>query len=259
MLGYILNEDIYTYWVPDDRGKEYPSNIFDYINFPKNLIFVSYDEYKKLDYKKLDYRWVFHGFDYIPETIFRSLTEDKQIMCSYEEMLAYYQKACNEMFYKKKLPDIIKKRLGIIHIRRGDKGTNNNHNQKIINILNNKELQKICDNFIITCDNISDYSKYSGKFMKVNFSDDVKVRTLEEFFTYSHCKIIIQSVVEPGLMGGWSGFSYVPFQLGLALYPDNPPILISLSEEKENTRLTNAKEYANRPLFNVLHYPLIFK
>ncbi len=46
MLGYMLNEDIYTYWVTDtDRSKEYPSNILDYIHFPKNLLFVSQDEY----------------------------------------------------------------------------------------------------------------------------------------------------------------------------------------------------------------------
>jgi len=259
MLGYIFNEDIYTYWISDNNwGKKYPSNIFDYINFPKNLIFVSYDEYKKLDYKELDYRWVYHGFDYIPETMFKSLSEDTQITCSYEEMIAYYQKACNEMFYKKTLPDIIKNRFGIIHIRRGDKGKNNNHNHKIINVLNNKDAQKICEKFIITSDDISEYLKYSGNIIKVNYSDDDKVRTLEEFFTYSHCKIIVQSIVEPGTYGGWSGFSYVPFQLGLALYPDDPPILISLSEEHENTRLTYAKKYSNRPLFNVFHYPLTF-
>ena len=93
--------------------------------------------------------------------------------------------------------------------------------------------------------------------MKVNFSDDTKVRTLQEFFIYPHCKIIVQSIVELGTYGGWSGFSYVPFQLGLALYPQNPPILISLSEDKENTRLTYARKYANRPLLNILHYPLL--
>ena len=153
---------------------------------------------------------------------------------------------------------IIKKRVGTIHIRRGDKGTNNMHNQKILNILNNKKLQKKCDKFIITSDDISEYSKYTEKIMKVNFSDDAKVRTLEDFFTYSHCKIIVQSIVDSGKYGGWNGFSCVPFQLGLALYPDNPPILISLSEEKENTRMTYAKQWANRPLFNVKHYPLTF-
>jgi len=254
MLGYIFNEDIYTTWEERGRSKDYPSNIFDYIHFPKNLIFVSNNEYEKLDCKYLDYRWVYHGLDYIPETIFKSLSEDKHITCSYEEMFAYYQKACNEMFYKKTLPDIINKRLGIIHIRRGDKGTNNNHNQKIINILNNRELIKICDKFIITSDDSSEYSKYCENHEKINFSDDSKVRTLEEFFIYSHCKIIVQSIIEPGTYGGWSAFSYVPFQLGLAQYPNNPPILITLSEEKENTRLTYARKYANRPLFNILHY-----
>lgn len=257
MLGYIYNKDIYTFWIYDNlRGNEYPSNILDYINFPKNIKFVSKDEYDKLEYNRLEFKWVYHGFDFIPETIYKSLFEAKQIVCSYEEMLIYYKKACNEISYKKKLPDIIKERPGILHIRRGDKGTNNTHNHKIINILNNPKIQKKCSKIIITSDDISEYSKYAEQLTKVSFSDNIKIRTLEEFFTYSHCKIIVQSIIEPGTYGGWSSFSYIPFQLGLALYPDNPPILISLSEESENTRLTYAKQYVNMPLFNVVHFPI---
>ena len=91
MLGYIYNKDIYTYWVYNNKwGKEYPSTIFDYINFPDNLKFVSRDEFNKLDCKMLEYRWVHGSFDQIPETIYKSLSEDKHITCSYEEMLDIY-------------------------------------------------------------------------------------------------------------------------------------------------------------------------
>ena len=173
-------------------------------------------------------------------------------------MLAFYKKSCSQMFYKKVLPDIIENRPGIIHIRRGDKAINNNinHDNKINNILNNNRVQKICDKFIITSDDPSEYSKYVKNVVNINYSTDPKIRTLEEFFICSHCKIIVQSIIQLGPSGGWSGFSYIPFQLGLALYPNDPPILISLSEEKENTCLTKAKQYANRPLFNIVHYPL---
>lgn len=262
MLGYIYDKTIYTTWIYNNiRGGEYPSNILEYINFPNNLKFVSQDEFDKLEYAKLEFRWVYHAFDQIPETMYKSLYDDKQINCSYEEMLRCYKKACSEMFYKKTLPGIITTRPGIIHIRRDDKGCALNHTPKIINLLNDPRILKICQKFIITTDDSREIAQFNdNKIIKVEFSENIKIRTLEEFFVYSHCKIIIQSVgssgkgAEVGSWGGWSGFSYIPFQLGLTLYPNDPPIFISLSEESENTRLTCARKYADRPLFNVLHY-----
>ena len=57
--------------------------------------------------------------------------------------------------------------------------------------------------------------------------------------------------------GGWSGFSYVPFQLGLAEYSDDKPKLISCNTDKENGRFTFAKKYVGRPLFNIFTYDTI--
>lgn len=265
MLGYIYNKKIYTYWRLKKcrRGKDYPSNIFDYINFPSNLIFVSEEEYTKLNFPNLQKRgYVYHGFDFIPETVYKILSDQGHITCSYEEMLFYYRKSCNEMFYKKELPSLYKSRPVILHMRRGDKTKKKRerHNDRIKNIFNNEKIKQVCDNIIVTTRNNKDIKWVEDNFinsiLKVNFSEDVKIRTLEEFFFYSHCKIIFQSVVQSGKIGGWSCFSYVPFQLGLALYPNDPPILISLSEEKENTRMTFAKKYVKRNLFNIYHWPI---
>jgi len=257
MIGYINNFDVYTTWIYDNNwGRQYPSNIFDYIHFPENIKFISNDEFVKLDCQELKYRWVYHGFDYIPETIYRSLSEDGQIQCSYDEMLSYYRRACRELYYKPKLPDAIKVRPSIIHLRRGDKGSNNHHKQRLVKLLTDDKIKTICKNYVVTSDENIHIDGYdiSDIIIKPDFSNDIKIRTLEEFFFYSHCKVIIQSVVELGNYGGWTGFSYVPFQLGMALYPDSPPILISLSHDNEQTRFTCARFYAKRNLTNVIMY-----
>lgn len=262
MLGEIYNKDIYTTWIDQDPLHHmsflYPDNIFEYIQFPRRLKFVTEEEFNKLNYPHLDYRWVYHGFDQIPETMYKNLYEDGHIKCSYQEMLIVYRNVCKQLYYKKELPPIYKERPCIIHLRRGDKGTNNTHDERIINVYN--KYKKDNPNWVITTDgDIPQIIKnHIPNIIIPQFSTDYKVRTLEEFFLYSHAKIIIQSVVEPGKYGGWSGFSYIPFLLGLSLYENNQPLLVSMSDDKENTRLTYMKEYAECNLYNVIMYNIVF-
>ena len=255
MLGEIKKIDIYTTWIINNRWtSKYPDDIFDYISFPKRLKFVSEEEFKKLRMPELKYRWVYHGFDYMPESIYKSLMEDKDINCTYDEMLEIYRKVSKELFYKKDLPIEFKDRPGIIHMRRGDKGNNNIHADEIINIV--EKLKNNIQNWVITSDSpvSSKICDAIPNLLKPNWSDDIKIRTLEEFFSYSHSSIIIQSVGGLGNYGGWSGFSYVPFQLGLSIYKESPGKLISCSRDEQDTRLTHAKKYVENKLYNIFMY-----
>jgi len=253
MIAEIKDIYIYTTWIYNNGwGRQYPSNILNYIQFPKRLIFISDDEYNKLELNELNYRWVYHGFDYIPETIYKSLFEDKYIQCSYDEMYKSYCKICREMIYKKLLPDGWQNRYSMIHTRRGDKKSDDTiqHIERIKNI-----ACKFSDNkWIQTTDGSNEEYNITKKAYPC-WNVNPKIRALEEFFYYKHAKIIIQSVgCNKIKYGGWSGFSYVPFQLGLAEYQDNKPILISCNIDEENSRLTFAKKYVNKSLLNIFMY-----
>ena len=261
MLGEILNVDIYTTWIYKqrsygERGSQYPNNIEEYINFPVRLKFVSQNELDNLNIGWLNYRWVYHGFDYIPETIYKSLKEDNTINCTFDEMISIYKKVCKELYYKKDLPKELISRQGIIHLRRGDKENNTNHNDKIINLVN-KYNNKV-SNWIITSDSEipKNLIKKIPNIIYPKWSSDNKIRTLEEFFAYSYSSIIIQSVnlQKDANWSGWAGYSYVAFQVGLSKFEENPPILISCNIDEENTRLTYAKQYAERELKNIFMY-----
>ena len=249
LLSEIYNIEIYTTWEKSDRGNEYPDNIFEFIKFPDRLIFVSEEEYDNLsNVPELQFRWVYHGYDYIPETLHRSLTEDKQINMSSEDMMKAYNKICNQIEYKKDLPRGWENRPNIIHIRRGDKKRNiDNHKERIQTIINKYKNEE----WIITSDD-DIYNLDIPNLIKPKWNKDNKIRTLEEFFYYKHCRKIIQSVLGKKMGGGWSGFSYVPFKLGQAKYNNDKPILFSCCKDEEKTRFTHAKSYANKPLENIL-------
>jgi hypothetical protein len=257
MIGEIIKKDIYTTWVLNSvRGGEYPENILDYINFPSRLKFVSEEEFKLLDKPELNFTVFYHGFDYIPESIYKSLIKDKIIKCSFEEMMNTYRKVSKELFYKKNLQIENNLRPGIIHLRRGDKGNNIDHNERILKLvekINTKNWVIISDSEIppILLNNVP-------FLLEPKWSSDPKVKTLEQFFFCSNCSIIIQSVNYQNEIGsewsGWCGFSYVAFQLGLAKYVDNPPKLISCNLDKDNTRFTYARKYTGIDLFNVFMY-----
>ena len=253
MLGYIYDATVYTYWDKNGWSGEYPADIHEYIQFPKNLVFVAQEEFDALEAPLLEYRWVYHGFDYIPETLYRSLVEDGQISCSFPKMIGFYRRACREMTYKKLLPRVIATRPGALHLRRGDKGTCSEHDNRIRRLITDPKMQHKCKAFIVLSDSQADRDKYAPD--QHCFSRDPKVAALEEFFTCAHCKIIVQSVVSNGQghYGGWSGFSYVPFQLGMAMYPDSPPWLVSMSESSGDSRLPHARRYAQRPLTHIVH------
>lgn len=268
MIGEILNKDIYTTWIYEEnsyseRGSQYPDDIHEYISFPKRLKFLTKDEFNNFNVPFLHYTWIYHGFDYIPETIYRSLKEDGIINISFDEMINIYRKVCGELYYKKDLPINFNKNIGIIHLRRGDKGNNTDHNKRILKLVN--YFDDKVNNWIITSD-----SKISNNLInKINkliypkWSDDIRKKTLEIFFTFSHCSIIIQSVNlqknHNSTWSGWAGFSYIPFQLGLALNKNQLPILVSCNTDNENTRLTHAKKFAKRELFNIYMYNNIIK
>ena len=255
LFGEFQNKDVYSAWVYDSvRGSQLPNNILHYIKFPKRLKLVDKEKYDKLDnIEAVTFKWIYYGFDYIPETMYRSLYENNNINCSYDKMLNIYKKIASEFKYKKELPEIYKERPGIIHIRLGDKGIVN-HDSQIINIVNT--LKSKVNKWIITSDGkISDNLKKNiNNIVYPDWSLDLKVRTLEEFFMYSHSSYIIQCVGQPGSYGGWSSFSYLPFLMGQSIYPDSPPVLISTRNNNEGTRLTSATQYASRKLNNVYMY-----
>lgn len=264
MIAEIKNIYVYTYWdYTEWRGLQLPDNIFEFISFPNRLKFISKEEFNKLENPELKYRWVYHGFDYIPETIYRSLYEDDDIKCTYNEMINIYRKVSKQLFFKKNLPIEFTIRPGIIHIRRDDKAQEQMlqknailHTNEIITIIS-KFKDKIQD-WVITSDVIIPneiIKEYNiPNLLEPKWSSDSKIKTLEQFFSYSHSKIIIQSVPGIGPPSGWSGFSYVPFQLGLSIYKDNLPILISCNDDSQNTRMTIASKYAEQKLLNIFMY-----
>lgn len=264
LIGELKNTDIFTTWVYDsDRGKEYPDNIFDYISFPERLKFISDEEYNNLNIPELNYRWVYHAFDYIPETVYKSLKKDRIISCNFDVMLNAYRKVSKELFYKKELPIEYKERPGIIHLRRDDKGSNVDHNDRIINLVN--KYSSTIKKWIITSDSDIPLLLLNNipNLLYPKWSFDKKIKAIEEFFMYSHSSLIIQSVnfqkeIE-SMWSGWTGFSYIGFQIGMANYPDNQPILISCNNDNENTRFTYAKKYAERELINIYMYNNIYQ
>lgn len=262
MMGEILNVDIYTTWVYDiknfgERGNQYPNNIEEYISFPKKLKFVSNKEFDELNIPNLGINWIYHGFDYIPETVYKALKENNKINCTFDEMMYFYKKVCKEIYYKKVLPNEIMNCPGMIHLRRGDKGNNSCHTDKIINLVN--KYNKV-SNWIITSDIEIPNTLINSipNLLYPNWSSDIKVRTLEEFFAYTYSSVIIQSVNfqhdKESIWSGWGGYSYVAFQIGLSKFEENLPILISCNIDDENTRLTYARQYAERELKNIFMY-----
>ena len=267
-IGEIRNVDVYTTWIYDEksygqRGTQYPDNIHEYISFPKRLKFVSSEELDKINLPSLGYRWIYHGFDYIPETLYKSMLDDNHIKCTYDEFINIYRNTCKELFYKKTIPINIKNNTGIIHIRRGDKGNKTSHTDRIFNLIN-KYDNTICEWIITSDEKIPEkIDKNISNLVSVNWSTDEKIKVLEQFFTYSKCSVIIQSVnlqtCHPSTWSGWAGFSYVAFQIGLANCSENIPILISCNTDDENTRLTHARKFAQRDLFNIYMYDNIIQ
>jgi hypothetical protein len=262
MLGEINNVDIYTTWIYDEksygeRGTQYPENIEKYITFPKRLKLISQKSYDELDLPYLHYRWVYHCFDYMPETMYRSLTEDKNINCTFDEMINIYRKVCSEVKYNFNLPKEIIERSGFIHLRRGDKGNNTDHNEKILKIVN--KFNKI-SSWIITSDSTipNQLLENIPNVIFPQWSSDEKIKTLEQFFAYTNASIIIQSVNfqkdHDASWCGWGGYSYVAFQIGLAKQIINLPILISCNVDQEQTRYTYAKKYIDKNLINIFMY-----
>jgi hypothetical protein len=262
-IGEIKNVDVYTTWIYEEksygqRGTQYPDDIFEYISFPKRLKFVSSEELNKLNLPGLGYKWIYHGFDYIPETLYKSMSNENAMNYTFEEFIEIYRKVCKELFYKKELPFKINEDTGIIHIRRGDKGNNVSHTDKILNLVN--KYNNDVHGWIITSDEkiSEEISKNILNLISVNWSTDEKIKVLEEFFVYTQCSIIIQSVNfqknHPSTWSGWAGYSYVALQLGLSNSNKKLPILISCNNDDENTRMTYANKFAERKLFNIFMY-----
>ena len=268
MLAEIKDYYIYTTWIYKEnnfgeRGTQYPDNIHDYIIFPKRLIFITEDEYNKLNYDYLDTCvYIYHGFDYIPEIVYKNLYNNNIINCTFDEMLNNYKTVCNELIYKKELPKVIENNFGIIHMRRGDKGNNNCNDKNIINLVN-KFNNKINRWIIISDDDISfELENKITKLLKIQWSNNDKIKVLEQFFICCKSNIIIQSVnyqnCDESTWSGWSGFSYVAFQIRCANNNLIQPMLISCNSDDQNTRLTYAKLYAGRQLRNIYMYNNIF-
>jgi hypothetical protein len=262
MMGEIYNVDIYTTWTYDEksygeRGTQYPDDIEKYITFPKRLKFISQKEYDELNLPYLNYRWVYHGFDYMPEPLYKSLTDDANINCTFDEMINIYRKVCSQVKYNFSLPKEIIDRPGLIHLRRGDKGNNTDHNHRILKIVN--KFDKI-SNWIITSDSEipKDLLENIPNIIFPQWSSNKKIKTLEQFFAYTNASVIIQSVNfqtdHASTWCGWGGYSYVAFQIGLAKHIINPPIMISCNTDDEETRFTYAKKYIEKNLINVFMY-----
>lgn len=258
-IGDIKKCTIYTTWNEDSnnwRSNQYPNNIHEYIQFPSTLEFVTNEEYNNLEYPHLNYKGAFHAFDYIPETIFKTLSIDKIIDCNWNTFYNSYKKMCNQLKYLKNLPDGVNERFGMIHLRRDDKGNVFVHTKRILNIISKFKNKK----WIITSDNIIHktlFKKLNINIFEPNWSKSSKIKIIEQFFYYKHASIIVQSVPGSGPMAGWSAFSYVPFQLGIANYPKKNPMLISCNLTYENTRFTNAKKFLNKTLHNVIMFEQI--
>lgn len=253
-IGEIKNKIIYTTWVKTTYSdSHYPDNIHDYIQFPSTLNFVSDDDFDDLDFPTLNYSFVFHAFDYIPQTIYKTLIKEKIIDCSFVHFNDSYKKMCNQLKYLKKLPDGFNKRYGMIHLRRADKGNNKIHGFQIIHIISKFKNKT----WIISSDNISHtniYKKLNINVFKPKWSKNNKIKNLEQFFFYKYASIIIQSVPGLGKFGGWSAFSYIPFQLGIAKFNEKKPLLISCSSNKQNTRFTYARKFTNYELDNIFMF-----
>lgn len=252
-LGKIHNCDILVFWNILDkgigaRGKEYPNNIQDYINFPKNLKFVDRKEWKKTNVNKIcpyHYKWNYFylGDELVPEIVYKKLNLSKHIKL--EDYIKLYKETARQISYKKELPKLPNNFVGV-HIRRGDKTRESAvkrpikyHDDRLNKVFNKLNI----DNYILCSEGnnpIKDKQPIS-----IKLSNDKMIRTLQEFFILSKARIIIQSIPGDTRYGGWTSFSYVASRIGdSVLYNCSP----------EGTRLYHMENTAGRKLYNVIKY-----
>ena len=135
------------------------------------------------------------------------------------------------------------------------------HRVKIFNLINKYKN----NNWLIISDNIisDELSNNIPNIIYPQWSEDEKIKCLEQFFACTYAPIIIQSVnfqtCHQSEWSGWSSYSYIAFQIGLSNFNDPVPKLISCNNDEENTRFTYAKKIAERNLINVFMYNEIYK
>jgi hypothetical protein len=259
-IGELLNEKIITVWdylKYDDysnRGTEYPDNITEYIEFPPQIVFVDIDEYNSADIKSVPNKWVYHGFDLVPETQYRILVDDKLIDCTFDHYRTVYTKVSSQLKYLKILPNY--KNFGAIHIRRTDFTICNDKNTldedlkliKLIKLIKDK----VCNWIIFTDNTKNNYNELqnilSDKLIIINnYSTDSRVKTLEEFFLLMNAKFIVQSVPPNShstYPNQFSSFSYIPSII-------NNLILYTTAIKDNNQRFTKIQEYSKINLKNI--------
>ena len=252
-LGNIYNCNVFVFWNIKDKGvgarvNEYPNNIQDYINFPKNLKFVDRKVWKISEVKKIcpyQYKWsdYYIGDELVPEIVHKKLNLSKYIKL--DDYIKLYKETAKQISYKKELPKLPNNFVGI-HVRRGDKTRERGvkrpikyHDDRLNKVFNKLNI----DNYILCSEG---NNPIKGKQpIQIKLSNDKMIRTLQEFFILSKARIIIQSIPGDTRYGGWTSFSYVASRIGdSVLYNCSP----------EGTRLYHMENTAGRKLYNVIKY-----
>ena len=252
-LGKIHNCNVLVFWSTINknfasRSNEYPNNIQDYINFPKNLKFVDRKVWKNSKVNNIcDIRWkwsdYFFGDEFVPEIVYKKLNLTKYIKL--EDYVKLYKETAKQITYKKELPKLPNNFVGV-HVRRGDKTRESAvkrpikyHDDRLNKVFNKLNI----DNYILCSEGAN---PIKGKQpIQIKLSNDKMIRTLQEFFILSKARIIIQSIPGDTRYGGWTSFSYVASRIGDSILYNCSP---------EGTRLYYMENTAGRKLYNVIKY-----
>lgn len=216
-LGKINNSNVLVFWNTNNenwasRGNQYPNNINDYIKFPKNLKFVSREQWENTKVNNIyDVRWkwsnYYFGDELVPEIVHKKLNLHNYI--NLEDYIKLYKETAKEISYKKELPKLPNNFVGI-HVRRGDKTKDSTlkrpitfHDDILNKVFNNLNI----DNYILCSE---DNNPIKGKQpITIKLSNNKMISTLQEFFILSKARIIIQSIPGDTRWGGWTSFSYI--------------------------------------------------
>jgi hypothetical protein len=242
-IGIILNATIYTQW--NDRKNfwtnSYPLNILNYVRFPASLRIVK-SLPQTLPILRNAGPGYQEGFDHIPETSYRMLSDNGIIpkIGRLNYMRAFLTTASQFEFLR---PSLLPQRPYVaVHLRRGDRGGPADPPVDLLRYLHNLGVNQSV--YVLSDSRIAKRRLCNVlKLCKTLPPSNTRETALQEFFALVNAELVVQSVVQSGQLGGWSSYSYVSSLIGSKHLVTCVPA---------GTRLVLAERYCRCKLFNVI-------
>lgn len=235
-IAALRDTHVFTRWQTkrNVRSVTYPTDIQDYVQFPKRLHIVKAID-RTLPVLRNTGPGYQEGFDHIPETSYTMLKGILPNVSLDEYMRAFHDVASQFVF--KRCDMLPSQPYEAIHLRRGDRGGTSTFPVSLRNTIRKGS------SFVVLSDSDAAKEKACQWVRCIPLPNVAEhERALQEFFTLRHARRIIQSVQQGGALGGWSSFSFVPSVMG------NIPLVAHVPPQ---TRLWRAQRFCHCRLFNL--------